>query len=661
MHGILGGRATRRRARSTVLTVLTALTLVLPTAATSQAAEPPATAKAAPVAESPAPSAKSNRTSKFAADSGEECTATAPGSKERRAGAVESCVTVTPAPVTAPAKTKTRTGPASTAPASATAAADAPIATCEITNPGDYSYGRFSYCVTGIHVTYILRDTNGAELGRGVLQVSTSATLSAQATTWSEQIHVTMISGSPAVPALDAKFRASCTAGCRATTTAPWYKSDIVVGGELNGAVKYSSSPAAGTALSFTTGYKMYVKSPNVDTTPVDPNASWDNPRTIRCDNAVGGTSVAGCAVPSVVPELSMRTTASDAGGAVAAYAWAQKNLNGAWGKKGSPLTRSTSGVAGRTAATCGGFTAEPELVDPDTCADFPFGEAKEGGSPGDRCVKVIPNLDNGEWATYVLNDAHVLDPSSPCVQAHVTPDEKQFADAQLADGFKDQRVIDADRFELTFSLPDVGPQASCLNDPRPINSIPNDGGWFFNATEAVPLVNKTVPTSGPGLRPARAQACLGLKTKTGTGTSNPVTGMEDAEAYAKANNLTYDQSRCHLIASVLGGKGTSKRTRSNLVPCWQSGMNTGTPSMRTYETIAENVIKGNDPNVVLGTNDAIFYQVTPVYKAADSTIPVGVTMRADIQRASGATEELFPNVYVTNTYKNTGLHNLGN
>ncbi len=82
MHGIRRGHATRRRARSTVLTVLTALTLVLPTAATSgRAAEPPATAKAAPAAESPAPGAKSNRTSAFAADSGEECTATAPGSR----------------------------------------------------------------------------------------------------------------------------------------------------------------------------------------------------------------------------------------------------------------------------------------------------------------------------------------------------------------------------------------------------------------------------------------------------------------------------------------------------------------------------------------------------------------------------------------------------
>lgn len=647
MHGIRGGRATRRRARSTVLTVLTALTLVLTTTATSQAAEPPATAQAPSTTKSAAPGAETTGTSRFAAGSGEDCTATAPGSKERRAGAVESCVTVTPA------KAKKRTG------AAATATAAAAAGSCDITNPGSYSYERFSYCVSGINVTYILRDSNGREIGRGTLAVSTSADLSATATTWSEQVTVTMTGAFGDVSALNAKFRASCDAGCTATKTAPWYGGNLTLGQTLTGTVTYSSPQTTGSSASFLTSYAMYVTSPGA--TATDPNASWKNSRQIRCDNAVGGTSVAGCAVPSVMAVVPMKATSADAGGAVAAYGWAQNNLNGAWGKKGSPLTRSTNGVANRTAATCGGFTAQPELVDPDTCADFPFGEAKEGGAAGAQCAEVIPNLGNGEWDTYILNDAHVLDRTAPCVQAHVTPGEKQFADTQLADGFKDQRVIDADQFELTFSLPDTGPQASCLNDPAPINSLPNGDGWFFNTTEAVPLVNKTDPAGGGGFRPTRAQACLGLKTKTGTGTSNPVTGMKDAEAYAKANNLTYDQSRCHLIASVLGGKGTSKITRSNLVPCWQSGMNTGTPSMRTYESIAENVIKGRTPGVVLGTNDAIFYQVTPVYKDADSTIPVGVTMNANIQRANGTTEELFPNVYVTNTYTNTGLYNLGN
>ncbi|RMI89339.1 hypothetical protein BIU87_03600 [Streptomyces sp. ZS0098] len=115
------------------------------------------------------------------ADFSEERTATAPGSKEGRAGAVESCVTVTPAPVTAPAKARARIGSAVTP-----SVATSPAGSCDITSPGTYRQRRFSYCVTGIHVTYVLRHTNSAELGRAVLQVSTGGTLFAQATTWSE-------------------------------------------------------------------------------------------------------------------------------------------------------------------------------------------------------------------------------------------------------------------------------------------------------------------------------------------------------------------------------------------------------------------------------------------------------------------------------------------
>ncbi|MET9352685.1 hypothetical protein ABZY14_06630 [Streptomyces sp. NPDC006617] len=80
---------------------------------------------------------------------------------------------------------------------------------------------------------------------------------------------------------------------------------------------------------------------------------------------------------------------------------------------------------------------------------------------------------------------------------------------------------------------------------------------------------------------------------------------------------------------------------------------------MRTYEDLTRNVIKG--PLAAFGANDAVFYEVTPVYKDASSTIPTGVTMRATIQPANGTTAELFPNVYVTNTYQNTGTLNLGN
>ncbi|MFD0371122.1 DNA/RNA non-specific endonuclease [Streptomyces sp. NPDC127114] len=404
--------------------------------------------------------------------------------------------------------------------------------------------------------------------------------------------------------------------------------------------------------LEFETSYKLYVTSAGAQAT--DPNASWTNPRKIRCDHAVGGSSSAGCVVPSVMPVVPMSAQSSDPGGAVAAYEWAQKNLNDAWGK-GKPLTRSTSGVAGRTASTCGGFTALTDLVDTDTCGEFPFAEAKEGGTAGAQCVEVIPNLGNGEWDTYVLGNSKELDKSSPCVRAHVPAAAKQFADAQLANGFANQRVIDADQFEVAFTTPDTGPHGRCL-DTTPAGALPNGDGWILNTTEAVPHVNKTTDPLGlPGQRPTRAQACIGRTTTKGTAAQGDITGWQDALLFNQANPPTSSQARCHLIANIIGGRGI----QTNLVPCWQQGMNTGTPSMRTYETMAQNLIQGGVST--FGMDDAIFYQVTPVYKDATSTIPVGVTMNANIERANGTTEELFPNVYVPNTKGDTGLLNLGN
>lgn len=648
MRATRPARSARIRTRSAIVTLLTAVALGLTTSGTSWAQQwsMGEQGREGRLHEAELPTAAPRtEAGNFPADFAERCEPTRPGSRERRAGAAAACVRMSPAPVRR------------TATPERNAASAASAGSCAVASPGTYSYERFAYCLSGVNVLYILRDSTGKELGRGTLTVSTTATLPAAGTAWSEQITATMSSASGAVTALNAKFRASCTSGCTATKTAPWYGGNVTPGQSLNGTVTYSSNPATNTHVQFTTSYKMYVTSSGA--TPVDPNASWDNPRKVRCDDAVGGNSTTGCAIPSVMAVVPMSATASDPGGAVAAYGWAQKNLDGAWGKQGSPMTRSTSGVAARTAATCGGFTAQTELVDADSCGDFPFGEAKEGGAAGARCAEVIPNLGNGEWDTYILNNGHEHDRAAPCVQAHVTPAEKQFADAQLADGFKAQRVIDGDEFELPVSTPDTTGQAPCLANPPQAGWLPNGDGWFRNENEDVPLVNQTDTASGPGKRAAKATGCIARKRGKGTGTSNPVTGMKDAEAYKAANSLPYEQSRCHLIPSVLGGKGTSKLTRLNLVPCWQSGMNTGTPSMRTYETDAENLVKGDI--ALFGPNDAIFYEVTPVYKDAKSTVPTGVTMRATIQRANGTTEELFPNVYVTNTYTNTGLHNLGN
>ncbi|WP_245685457.1 DNA/RNA non-specific endonuclease [Streptomyces yerevanensis] len=645
MHGIPGGRATRRRARSTVLTVLTALTLVLTTAATSQAAEPPATAKASSTTKSAAPSAETTETSKFAAGSGEDCTATAPGSKERRAGAVESCVTVTPAP----AKAKTRA--AAAAPAASAAAAAA--GSCDITSPGNYNYERFSYCVNGINVTYILRDSKGVEIGRGVLEVSTGGDLSPTATTWSEQVSVTMTSAVGDVTALNAKLRASCDAGCTATKTAPWYGGNITLGQTLTGNVTYSSPQTTGSSASFYTAYAMYVTSPGA--TATDPNASWKNSRQIRCDNAVGGTSVAGCAVPSVMPELLMSTQGSDRGGAVAAYLWAQKNLTDRWGLNAA-LTRSTGGVDVRTSSTCGSGASEPfadasDLIPTDTCAQFPFAETKEGGRDGAECAELIPYYGNGGWVIHELNGGSSLDTSQRCVRAHVAAVDKQFAVSQLADGFAGQRVIDADQFKLTFTASLDGSHAECLGI-SPEGARPAGNGWIKNTVEPVPHVNKTDQTSAAGYRASTATVCLGTQPGPGSTAGGDITGWADAAAYRTKNNLTEGLSRCHLIANVLGG-----RISQNLVPCWQAGMNTGADSMWDE---GEQKVWAELNDDTFSDDDAILYQVTPTYLSSGSTIPVGVTMSAKIQRADGSVEQLFPDVYVANT-QTGGQHNLGN
>ncbi|MFG2571536.1 DNA/RNA non-specific endonuclease [Streptomyces sp. NPDC048481] len=649
MPAIRPGRPVRRRARSTALALVTMAALGLTTTGMSPAqpqtaAQKPQGAPAAAAADLPA-GAPLTRTTALRTD-GEHCEPTLAGSKERRAGAAQACVSTSPA-VAAPRRSRSAVA----------AAAD----TCGITSPGSYTYNRFEYCVTGVNVLYVLRDANGKEIGRGTVQVSTSATLPAKGTAWQEQITARMTSASGDVTALNAKFRASCTSGCTTTKTAPWYGGDLVPGQSVSGSVAYSSSPAAGTAVQFTTSYKMYVTSPGA--TAVDPNASWDNPRKLRCDDDVrdttgAGTPSPGCVVPSVTPVVPMRAQGSQPGGAVAAYEWAQQRFDDGWGQK-KLLTRQKSGVADRTGRTCGSFDPNTDLVENDTCGEFPFAEAKEGGIDGARCVELIPNASSGGWDTYVLGDSRDLDPATPCVRAHVPPADKQFADAQLTEGFTAQRVVDGEQFKVAFTTPDAVPQAPCLaNPPTTDGARPSGSGWIRNTTEPVPHVNKTItPMGPPGTRPSTAQACLSRPLGTGKPASGDITGWQDAQKF-EGNVPKTEQARCHLIANILGGPGQIRDGgQNNLVPCWQAGMNTGTPSMRTYEAMAQNKVKEGS----FGPNDAIFYQVTPVFRDATSTIPTGVTMTATIERANGTTEELFPSVYVPNTKADTGLLNLGN
>lgn len=200
-------------------------------------------------------------------------------------------------------------------------------------------------------------------------------------------------------------------------------------------------------------------------------------------------------------------------------------------------------------------------------------------------------------------------------------------------------------------------PKAACLS-AAPAGAVTSGGGWISNSTDPVAQRNKTTtPPGPPGTRAAAAQACLRQPLGTGSPATGDITGWQDAQLFVATNSPGTAIARCHLIANVLGGKGqVLDGGQANLVPCWQVGMNTGTPSMRTYEAQVQSAVAA----ATMGPNDAVFYQVTPDYLDGTSTIPWGVTMSATVQRADGTTRPLFSGIVITNTQASSGL-NLGN
>ncbi|WP_405527294.1 DNA/RNA non-specific endonuclease [Streptomyces avidinii] len=591
-------------------------------------------------------------------NSEEKCEPTPADSGERKAGAVQACVTTIATPVS-PVWRKSRAA----APPAAAAAAAADTGSCTITTRGTWWHSRFGYCVYSLTVLYTLRDTNGREVGTGTLNVSSSAVLPAKGTKWKEKVAVTMTGATGAVTTVNVKFRAACSAGCKATTPAPWLtKGNLIKDQVISGDVAYESTPGAGTAVDFTTSYLMYVTSPGAQIT--DPNASWSNPEKIRCDDdvrdtAATGTPDPGCVVPSVMPVVRMsdQQHPAGAGAAAAGYLWAQNNLPNGWGRA-NPLTRAKDDIAGRAARTCGTFQARTDLVPTDSCGDFPFSHTREGGTDGAQCAEILPRHSARGWVIDVLDGGT----SSPCVRAHVPLDDNKAAEAQLLEGFASQRVVKGDQFKVEISGSIAEPQAVC-RQKTPAGAFASGNGWIKNTTESVLHINiKTSPPGPPGVRASVAQACLGTVTVEGSHAKGDITGWEDAELFRLANSSTAGLARCHLIANILGGTGAVlDGGQINLVPCWQSGMNTGTPSMRTYETLAQKSVKPVKDGGILGPNDAIFYQVTPHYQNSDSTIPQGVTMSAKVERSDGTSQPLFPDIYISNTYKNTGQLNLGN
>ncbi|GAA0698736.1 hypothetical protein GCM10010193_62000 [Kitasatospora atroaurantiaca] len=197
---------------------------------------------------------------------------------------------------------------------------------------------------------------------------------------------------------------------------------------------------------------------------------------------------------------------------------------------------------------------------------------------------------------------------------------------------------------------PPAGKAACLANKPSPRRD--SGGGWIVNTSQNVARRNKIADPTGPsGARAATAEACLTKNLGKGTDARGDITGWRDAQTQAPNGGL----ARCHLIANLFGGWGGTQDW-ANLVPCWQLGMNTKDVSMRQYEIMVKKAVDA----LPEGEAAAVYYVVTPVYRDASSTIPLGVNMSATVQLPNGASWPVFYTTSLLNVPYNNGP-NLGN
>ncbi|MHC3475614.1 hypothetical protein ACYF6T_44110 [Streptomyces sp. 7R007] len=326
-------------------------------------------------------------------------------------------------------------------------------ATCS-TEVGVYTYDRFSSCLGNGQVTYTLYEVvDGVPevIGTALLKVTATMQLNQTSAAWQEALSVTMESASATIPSLNVSLTAACAAPCTASDPTPWAGApSMVTGSALSGSVGFADAPAAGLSDSFKTSYTMVVTQPGV--TPTDPEVNWTHPVNIRCDNAVG--AYPGCVFPSAQADLVLPISQYDA--AAVTYYWAQIALPDSWGD-GTPLRRlaSASAAESNRRATCEDGTFVPfddDVVEDDSCDEFPFAGTVEGGTVGALCADIVPLFEDGQWYIYEASASKPVTYQEPCVRGHVPLTFNSAAGGKYGSFVQTDRVLDSESFSVTIT-----------------------------------------------------------------------------------------------------------------------------------------------------------------------------------------------------------------
>ncbi|MFG2777488.1 DNA/RNA non-specific endonuclease [Streptomyces prunicolor] len=353
----------------------------------------------------------------------------------------------------------------------------------------------------------------------------------------------------------------------------------------------------------------------------------------------------------------AMMDQGGDATSPLRQSAQADPGADGAGGDSPSRVSRNNALKAyAQQSGTTVDLRPGTAYLTPGAIAELPASQAVQLGSPSGTYDGLTRNS-NGRYTALRVRTADAASPGQAAFDAAIARGGQATTTVDGRSGVID-RVRTVGQVPTSSAsaegTPSPSPEATCLTDP-PTGSVPSGLGWILNTTESVDHSNKDIyPKDGLGDRPTQASACLTRYLGTGSDTGGKeITGWQDAQFAAKRRRVE-GLARCHLIANVLGGKGQE----DNLVPCWQSGMNTGTPSMRSFESHVALVVR----NLLIRPGDAVYYVVTPHYRDAASTIPESVTMSATIEPAKGTPRVLFSGIPIWNVRTIRGVAvNLGN
>jgi len=206
----------------------------------------------------------------------------------------------------------------------------------------------------------------------------------------------------PRVPG-ELQFFPSCSAPCQVASVPGEFP---MTPGEVESfPVTFDLPTPGGTSITTNVSYAMTFTIPDAISDNV---ARWSNPAPVRCDSQAPGAAAVGCVFPGFTPTLVL--PASVYGTAAVNVAVGETFLPGNPGyltplHRGNPADRqgNMDGICDNT------FFRNSILVPNDSCDEYPFASSLESGGQrgqtGANCLEAIPQIVNGVWQVWFLND----------------------------------------------------------------------------------------------------------------------------------------------------------------------------------------------------------------------------------------------------------------